>query len=130
LPFFEFYDKYPTKAARLARGMGGVSSSKLAHLFSNSKFTFLHEYPELECCVAAKQWFVVDRQLSELRDEYPWAALGKGKVVDIGGGSGHISLYLARVSFLAENMYGNKLADRGYSNFPILNLWFKIFLGI
>lgn len=32
----------------------------------------------------------------ELRDNYPWAQL-KGTVVDIGGGSGHISIEMARV---------------------------------
>ena len=33
----------------------------------------------------------------ELRDKYPWADL-KGTIVDIGGGSGHVSIELARVS--------------------------------
>jgi methylase of polypeptide subunit release factors len=40
---------------------------------------------------------IVDRQISELRDTFPWELLGNGKVVDIGGGSGHISIELARV---------------------------------
>lgn len=33
----------------------------------------------------------------ELRDNYPWANL-KGTIVDIGGGSGHVSIEMARVS--------------------------------
>lgn len=39
----------------------------------------------------------MDRHLNELRDCFPWGSL-KGKVVDVGGGSGHISIALARVS--------------------------------
>ncbi|KAI0108553.1 putative O-methyltransferase [Nemania sp. FL0031] len=31
----------------------------------------------------------------ELRDRFPWATLGSKTVVDVGGGSGHISIYLA-----------------------------------
>ncbi|KAL9104580.1 MAG: hypothetical protein Q9163_000502 [Psora crenata] len=37
----------------------------------------------------------LDRQSSELRDEYPWERL-TGKVIDVGGGSGHISISLAK----------------------------------
>ena len=43
---------------------------------------------------------VVDRHINELRDCFPWGSL-KGTVVDVGGGSGHISIALARVSILA-----------------------------
>jgi 2-polyprenyl-3-methyl-5-hydroxy-6-metoxy-1,4-benzoquinol methylase len=42
---------------------------------------------------------LVNEKGTELRDGFPWASLGSGKVVDIGGGSGHISNELARVSF-------------------------------
>lgn len=41
--------------------------------------------------------YIVDRQFSELRDGYPWQNFGKGKIVDVGGGSGHVSIYLAKV---------------------------------
>jgi tRNA A58 N-methylase Trm61 len=40
----------------------------------------------------------VDRQIAELRDCFPWGDIN-GTVVDVGGGSGHISMALARVSF-------------------------------
>lgn len=46
----------------------------------------------------------LDRPISPLRDEYPWASLGKGKVVDVGGGNGSISMMLAKVSCLGRNL--------------------------
>ena len=39
----------------------------------------------------------VDRQFSELRDGFPWQRFNNGKIVDVGGGSGHVSIYLAKV---------------------------------
>ena len=41
--------------------------------------------------------WVVDRQISELRDQYPWKRFNKGKIVDVGGGSGHVSINMAKV---------------------------------
>ncbi len=38
----------------------------------------------------------MDRQFSELRDGYNWSKFGAGKIVDVGGGSGHVSIYLAK----------------------------------
>ncbi|ORY04449.1 S-adenosyl-L-methionine-dependent methyltransferase [Clohesyomyces aquaticus] len=38
----------------------------------------------------------MDRHIDELRDSYDWAKL-QGTVVDVGGGSGHISIALARL---------------------------------
>ena len=35
LPMFEFYEQNPTKAARFAQGMGGLSASELVQYFSN-----------------------------------------------------------------------------------------------
>lgn len=47
------------------------------------------------CCL-------VNERDTELRDSFPWASLGSGKIVDIGGGSGHISMGLAKVSALSS----------------------------
>ncbi|KAI0389874.1 putative O-methyltransferase [Xylariaceae sp. FL0594] len=41
-------------------------------------------------------WVKVNERGTELRDGFPWASLREGKVVDMGGGSGHISISLAR----------------------------------
>ena len=43
-------------------------------------------------------WPTVNRQISELRDKFDWATLKQGKIVDVGGGNGHVSLALAQVS--------------------------------
>jgi len=40
----------------------------------------------------------IDRDFSELKEGIPWADLGNAKVVDVGGGSGHVSAVLAQVS--------------------------------
>jgi methylase of polypeptide subunit release factors len=47
----------------------------------------------------------VDRHIDELRDSYDWEKL-QGTVVDVGGGSGHISIALAQVSThaMAKNL--------------------------
>ncbi|KAI2639022.1 putative O-methyltransferase [Hypomontagnella submonticulosa] len=37
----------------------------------------------------------MNRARTELRDGFPWGSLRKKRVVDVGGGSGHISIYLA-----------------------------------
>ncbi|KFA51580.1 hypothetical protein S40293_03967 [Stachybotrys chartarum IBT 40293] len=49
-----------------------------------------------DCIKASPHESDIDRQISELQDNYPWADL-KGTVVDVGGGSGHVSVALARL---------------------------------
>ncbi|KAF2231409.1 sterigmatocystin 8-O-methyltransferase precursor [Viridothelium virens] len=38
----------------------------------------------------------LDHQVTKLRDEFNWASLPAGNVVDVGGGSGHVCIQLAR----------------------------------
>ena len=53
----------------------------------------------------------LDRQIDELLYGYPWASLKNGKVVDVGGGSGHVSVYLAQqfpeLSFVVQDVSTN-----------------------
>jgi ubiquinone/menaquinone biosynthesis C-methylase UbiE len=57
----------------------------------------------------------MDRQISELRNEFPWETLGGGKVVDVGGGSGHVSIYLAsqypELKFVVQDSEFHMLAE-------------------
>lgn len=87
---FQFYAKHPQKAARFAQAMAGVSQSEC---HSSNTPTELSRIVLLTHVSNN----TVDRQFSELRDGYPWQRFGKGKIVDVGGGSGHVSIYLAKV---------------------------------
>ncbi|KAF2259438.1 S-adenosyl-L-methionine-dependent methyltransferase [Lojkania enalia] len=58
----------------------------------------------------------MDSPISTLRDDFPWASLEtSGKVVDIGGGSGHVSLHLASqfpgLNFVVQDSSSKMLAD-------------------
>ncbi|ROV86719.1 hypothetical protein VMCG_10942 [Cytospora schulzeri] len=61
-------------------------------------FTYYAQNPKLAARFAKAMAGVtrVDRQITELRDCFDWGDL-KGPVVDVGGGSGHISISLARM---------------------------------
>ena len=39
----------------------------------------------------------VERHFETLKESFPWDQVSKGKVIDVGGGSGHMSVSLARV---------------------------------
>lgn len=49
-------------------------------------------------------------QTSKLRNGYLWTSLGEAKVVDIGGGSGHVSLALAQVCLFEFILFFFKLS--------------------
>ncbi|KAI1662757.1 S-adenosyl-L-methionine-dependent methyltransferase [Daldinia decipiens] len=82
LPVFEYYAKYPDKAARFARAMAGATRMGL--------------------------------HIKELRDCFSWGEL-RGTVVDVGGGSGHISIALARLfphlKFVVQDGSNDMLAE-------------------
>ncbi|KAF2180126.1 S-adenosyl-L-methionine-dependent methyltransferase [Zopfia rhizophila CBS 207.26] len=61
-------------------------------------FEFYGRDPKLAARFASAMTGVakLDRQISELLNGYPWEELEGGKVVDVGGGSGHVSIALAR----------------------------------
>lgn len=46
--------------------------------------------------MAQDQCGIVENSVTELRDNFPWQSLN-GTVVDIGGGSGRVSIILAQV---------------------------------
>ncbi|KAI3322931.1 O-methyltransferase [Xylariaceae sp. AK1471] len=60
-------------------------------------FKFYDMHPQLATRFAKAMASVtsLDRQIAELRDNFPWSTLS-GTVVDVGGGSGHVSITLAR----------------------------------
>lgn len=58
----------------------------------------------------------MDRPISTLRDDFPWAKLERlGKVVDVGGGSGHVSMHLAShypgLNFVVQDSNSKMLMD-------------------
>ncbi|KAI1126738.1 S-adenosyl-L-methionine-dependent methyltransferase [Nemania abortiva] len=79
---FQYWAKYPDKAARFAKAMAGITR--------------------------------MDRHTTELREFFPWGEL-KGTIVDVGGGSGHISIYLAELfphlNFVVQDGSADMLAE-------------------
>ncbi|KAI1176168.1 putative O-methyltransferase [Nemania sp. FL0916] len=65
--------------------------------FGTSPYKWYAENPERghRFASAMAGYVQMNRDTTELRDRYPWAQLGDKKVVDVGGGSGHVSIYLA-----------------------------------
>lgn len=93
-PIFDYYRKHPEHSGRFAKAMAGWRKSKYMSLLC------LHSHLEtltLQKKTALTSNGKVVNNIVELRDNYSWADL-KGTVVDIGGGSGHVSILLARVS--------------------------------
>ncbi|KAI0483731.1 putative O-methyltransferase [Xylaria cf. heliscus] len=78
--------------------------------FGTSPYKWYAENPERGARFASAMAGLVqmNRDTTELRDRFPWAQLGNKKVVDVGGGSGHISIYLAtefpNLTFLVQDV--------------------------
>lgn len=87
IPIFKYYSKYPENAGRFAKAMAGWRKSKRVTIFTLVLI-------DLSPLTKSNE---VENSVTELRDNFPWADL-KGTVVDIGGGSGHVAIILARVS--------------------------------
>jgi len=67
--------------------------------FGMPMYLYLEQHPAKakRFAQAMTSYSQIDRQISDLVQTYPWASLVEGaKVVDVGGGSGHISMALAR----------------------------------
>ncbi|KAI8623622.1 O-methyltransferase [Xylariaceae sp. FL1651] len=92
VPLFKYYDMNPQLATRFAKAMAAVTTCE-------------YLIPDL------------DRQIAELRDYFPWNSL-KGTVVDVGGGSGHVSIALARnfpnLNFVVQDI-STRMLDVGKS---------------
>ncbi|KAJ8125336.1 hypothetical protein O1611_g8304 [Lasiodiplodia mahajangana] len=71
-------------------------------------FQYFTKHPERAGRVAKAMagWRRMENSVAELRDNFPWAQL-EGTVVDIGGGSGHVSIILAQefphLSFVVQD---------------------------
>lgn len=84
-PIFQYYAENGEHATRFAKAMAGYRKSM--------------PYPSVTLYRVGSDYFTtVENSAVELRDSYSWAQVD-GLVVDIGGGSGHVAMVLARVSF-------------------------------
>ncbi|KAH9905662.1 putative O-methyltransferase [Xylariomycetidae sp. FL2044] len=75
-----------------------ANRSAFQHCFGMPIYQYYEQDPERgkRFSQAMSSWSKVNEKRAELRDSFPWGSLGDGKVVDVGGGSGHISMNLAR----------------------------------
>ncbi|KAI0198017.1 putative O-methyltransferase [Astrocystis sublimbata] len=67
----------------------------------------------------------MNNDTAELRDRFPWGSLGKQTVVDVGGGTGHISIFLASefsdLQFIVQDVNPNMLAEgRKRADYPLV----------
>ncbi|KAL9002618.1 MAG: hypothetical protein Q9180_009958, partial [Flavoplaca navasiana] len=79
--------KIPGELRSLRTGNGWVAKKLV--------FTFLFSWIRNIQANDEADAYAVTNNVVELRDNYPWDDL-KGTVVDIGGGSGHVSIELAK----------------------------------
>lgn len=101
VPIFRYYSQHPEHASRFAKAMAGWRRSNELSPFSCLPFYFIAANILTSVgAIILIPHTQVEKSVTELRDNFPWADL-RGTVVDIGGGSGHVSIILARVSRLS-----------------------------
>ncbi|CAI6331164.1 unnamed protein product [Periconia digitata] len=92
-----------------------LSPFNTAYGMSMYNYYKLHPSKAARFAEAMRSYSQLDRQISELRDTFPWESLEGGKIVDIGGGSGHISIALARrfksLRFVVQDISTEMLAQ-------------------
>ncbi|KAG5748741.1 hypothetical protein H9Q70_008597 [Fusarium xylarioides] len=107
VPIFEYYAKHTDKALRFAKAMAAYRRSKAISPQHNIPPT-LKYYGSLTINPE------VENSTVELKDNFSWNRL-EGTVVDIGGGSGHISMALARdfpnLKFVVQDDSEDMLSD-------------------
>ncbi|KAI0191542.1 putative O-methyltransferase [Xylaria flabelliformis] len=75
-----------------------ASHSAFHERFGVSMYQYYEQRPEKarRFTQAMSGWSRLDRSIEELHTSFPWESLKNGRVVDIGGGNGHISFGLAK----------------------------------
>ncbi|KAI0138072.1 O-methyltransferase-domain-containing protein [Hypoxylon sp. NC0597] len=90
-----------SEASGIIRGSPFASdalNSAFHQRFGTTLYRYFEERPEKtrRFAQAMSCWAQINRQVDKLQSGFPWESLKNGKVVDIGGGNGHISIGLAR----------------------------------
>ncbi|OAL45663.1 S-adenosyl-L-methionine-dependent methyltransferase [Pyrenochaeta sp. DS3sAY3a] len=75
----------------------GAENSPFVKRFGVSFYREMEvKWKALRFSKAMDGWSLIDDNFAVLRDNFDWASLKNTKVVDVGGGNGHVSLDLAR----------------------------------
>lgn len=90
IPIFNFYEKDTQRSIRFAKAMAGWSKC----MFTYSPFWHLFGSLGFLACLSDSS--KVNLNINALKEAFPWNEL-KGTVVDVGGGSGKVSITLAQV---------------------------------
>ncbi|KAH7087100.1 S-adenosyl-L-methionine-dependent methyltransferase [Paraphoma chrysanthemicola] len=86
-------------AVERSPGLSTQETSPFTTAYEISMYEYYEQRPikAARFAQAMSGWSQLDRQILELCETYPWNSFKNGKVMDVGGGSGHISIELARL---------------------------------